>query len=71
MEETWTVEEVDFNIWGLSMDCFLPPADIKEEKEPIDEAHARITAARTPPPAANLRIGASQIAALNIDETMD
>ncbi|KAJ8484768.1 hypothetical protein OPV22_017253 [Ensete ventricosum] len=25
MEETWNVEEVDFNIWGLSTDCFLPP----------------------------------------------
>ncbi|CAD5197188.1 unnamed protein product [Musa acuminata subsp. malaccensis] len=29
MEETWTVEEVDFNIRGLSKDCFLPPADLK------------------------------------------
>ena len=29
MEETWTVEEVDFNIRGLSRDCFLPPADLK------------------------------------------
>ncbi|RRT38310.1 hypothetical protein B296_00035604 [Ensete ventricosum] len=28
MEETWTVEEVDFNIRGLSKDCFLPPADL-------------------------------------------
>ncbi|CAA6670672.1 unnamed protein product [Spirodela intermedia] len=25
MEETWSIEEVDFNILGLSMDCFLPP----------------------------------------------
>ncbi|KAF3789213.1 Histone H4 [Nymphaea thermarum] len=32
MEETWTIEEVDFNIWGLSMDCFLPPADLKREE---------------------------------------
>ncbi|KAJ4825273.1 hypothetical protein Tsubulata_038810 [Turnera subulata] len=31
IEETWTIEEVDFNINGLSMDCFLPPADIKKE----------------------------------------
>ncbi|KAF8406416.1 hypothetical protein HHK36_008503 [Tetracentron sinense] len=33
MEETWTIEEVDFNIWGLSMDCFLPPADLKKEQD--------------------------------------
>lgn len=25
VEETWMIEEVDFNICGLSMDCFLPP----------------------------------------------
>lgn len=28
MEETWSIEEVDFNIVGLSMDCFLPPRDL-------------------------------------------
>lgn len=33
MEETWTIEEVDFNIKGLSMDCFLPPSDLKKEEE--------------------------------------
>ncbi|XXG81360.1 hypothetical protein AAC387_Pa09g2017 [Persea americana] len=33
MEETWEIEEVDFNIWGLSMDCFLPPADLKKEPD--------------------------------------
>jgi hypothetical protein len=27
------IEEVDFNICGLSMDCFLPPADLKREQE--------------------------------------
>lgn len=70
MEETWTVEEVDFNIWGLSMDCFLPPADIKEEREGIDDAPARIASSRLPP-AGNFKIGASQIAAVNIEETME
>nr|XP_043617064.1 uncharacterized protein LOC122588911 [Erigeron canadensis] len=29
MEEVWTIEELDFNIKGLSMDCFLPPRDLK------------------------------------------
>ncbi|XP_057964451.1 uncharacterized protein LOC131155358 [Malania oleifera] len=27
MEETWKIEEVDFNVWGLSSECFLPPSD--------------------------------------------
>ncbi|XP_029117102.1 uncharacterized protein [Elaeis guineensis] len=29
MEEVWTIEEVAFNVPGLSLDCFIPPADIK------------------------------------------
>lgn len=33
MEEVWTIEEVDFNIKGLSMDCFLAPGDLKKEEE--------------------------------------
>ncbi|KAI3470826.1 hypothetical protein Pfo_027489 [Paulownia fortunei] len=33
MEEIWSIEEVDFNIKGLSTDCFLPPADLKREDE--------------------------------------
>jgi hypothetical protein len=28
MEETWSIEEVDFNIAGLSVECFLPPRDL-------------------------------------------
>ncbi|CAM8972169.1 hypothetical protein QQ045_028290 [Rhodiola kirilowii] len=33
VEEVWRIEEVDFNICGLSMDSFLPPADLKREPE--------------------------------------
>ncbi|KAL5734605.1 hypothetical protein ACOSP7_032466 [Xanthoceras sorbifolium] len=33
MEEVWAIEEVDFNIMGLSMDCFLPPGDLKKEDD--------------------------------------
>ncbi|CAN4093840.1 unnamed protein product [Withania somnifera] len=33
VEETWKIEEIDFNISGLSMDSFLPPADVKKENE--------------------------------------
>ncbi|KAG2638105.1 uncharacterized protein LOC120658543 [Panicum virgatum] len=29
MEEAWSIEEVAFNVPGLSMDCFIPPADIR------------------------------------------
>nr|TKS16729.1 uncharacterized protein D5086_0000015600 [Populus alba] len=36
MEEIWAIEEVDFNIKGLSMDCFLPPSDLKKEEEGCD-----------------------------------
>ncbi|XP_076882996.1 uncharacterized protein LOC143531625 [Bidens hawaiensis] len=35
MEEVWTIEEVDFNIKGLSMDCFLPPSDLKKEDDQL------------------------------------
>ncbi|XP_004289739.1 PREDICTED: uncharacterized protein LOC101294995 [Fragaria vesca subsp. vesca] len=31
MEEAWTIEEVAFNVPGLSMDCFIPPADLRSE----------------------------------------
>lgn len=29
MEEAWIIDEVAYNVPGLSMDCFIPPADIK------------------------------------------
>jgi hypothetical protein len=28
MEEVWTIDDVMFNVPGLSMDHFIPPADI-------------------------------------------
>jgi hypothetical protein len=27
------IEEVDFNICGLSVECFLPPAELKREQQ--------------------------------------
>jgi hypothetical protein len=33
IEEIWSIEEVDFNIFGLSMDCFLPPSDHEKEHD--------------------------------------
>ncbi|CAM8962157.1 unnamed protein product [Rhodiola kirilowii] len=38
MEEVWEIEEMDFNIKGLSMDCFLPPGDLKKEEEEEHES---------------------------------
>ncbi|CAI0451685.1 unnamed protein product [Linum tenue] len=29
MEEAWVIEEVAFNVPGLSMDCFIPPAELR------------------------------------------
>lgn len=37
LEETWSIEEVDFNIEGLSVDYFLPPAADDEKKEEEEE----------------------------------
>ncbi|KAK7321750.1 hypothetical protein VNO77_32654 [Canavalia gladiata] len=31
IEESWRIEEVDFNICGLSTDCFLAPSDVGRE----------------------------------------
>ncbi|KAL1544730.1 hypothetical protein AAHA92_21542 [Salvia divinorum] len=31
MEEIWSIEEIDFNVKGLSTDCFLPPAELRIE----------------------------------------
>ncbi|XBH56920.1 uncharacterized protein [Aegilops tauschii subsp. strangulata] len=75
MEEHWDIEEVDFNIWGLSMDCFLPPSDLRDAKESQQQQQelAVVKAARPPPlriPAvAVVRVGPSQVAAVNLDET--
>ncbi|KAK4804065.1 hypothetical protein SAY86_003882 [Trapa natans] len=37
MEESWTIDEVAFNVPGLSADCFIPPADLLTQSI-IDEA---------------------------------
>ncbi|KAL2232651.1 UNVERIFIED_CONTAM: hypothetical protein Sindi_1445100 [Sesamum indicum] len=29
MEEVWTIEEAAFNVPGLSIDCFIPPAELR------------------------------------------
>uniref|UniRef100_A0A7N0ZXS0 Uncharacterized protein n=1 Tax=Kalanchoe fedtschenkoi TaxID=63787 RepID=A0A7N0ZXS0_KALFE len=37
MEEAWTIEEVAFNVPGLSLDCFIPPADLRSSS--VGETH--------------------------------
>ncbi|XP_078153991.1 uncharacterized protein LOC144549119 [Carex rostrata] len=31
VDETWVIEEADFNLWGLTPEYFLPPADLQWE----------------------------------------
>ncbi|KAG6608528.1 hypothetical protein SDJN03_01870, partial [Cucurbita argyrosperma subsp. sororia] len=40
IEENWRIEEVDFNICGLSMDSFLPPAEMKRDPSNTGEREA-------------------------------
>ncbi|KAL5991627.1 hypothetical protein ACLOJK_012536 [Asimina triloba] len=69
MEETWTIEEVDFNIWGLSMDCFLPPGDLRKEQEGSGYLASKD---RRPPflhIASNKIRAASKVVAVNMDDS--
>ncbi|KAK7305821.1 hypothetical protein VNO77_43733 [Canavalia gladiata] len=71
MEEVWQVEEVDFNIQGLSLDCFLPPSDLKTDQE----SHCGGLVASNNPKlpykirSASFRISASKVAAINLDDS--
>lgn len=31
MEETWTIDDLAFNVPGLSIDCFIPPTDVQKD----------------------------------------
>ncbi|XP_068307315.1 uncharacterized protein [Pyrus communis] len=31
LEETWTIDDVAFNVPGLSMDCFIPPKEVQKD----------------------------------------
>lgn len=69
MEEAWMIEEVDFNVKGLSTDCFLPPADLKHEEESCGDVPY---GARQPPPkikAASFKVCATKVVA--VDDGMD
>nr|CAB3461890.1 unnamed protein product [Digitaria exilis] len=51
MEETWSIEEVDFNIMGLSNECFLPPRDMVPacNSKPVEKEHGSKKYAATGP----------------------
>ncbi|XP_021732390.1 uncharacterized protein LOC110699207 [Chenopodium quinoa] len=69
MEEVWTIEEVDFNIKGLSMDCFLPPADLKKEDEGfttvVPSTIKPTTKTLCAPKAANTKVSTAKVAAVD------
>lgn len=73
MEETWEIEEMDFNIKGLSMDCFLPPSDLKkDDDEDEEEVECGLAANNEKLPmkirSASLRISSSKILAIVEEE---
>ena len=71
MEEIWKIEEVDFNIKGLSMEFFLPPSDLKKEEEEIgvirSDEKFPLTMRRAA--GAGSRIYSSRVAAVDDDES--
>ncbi|KAK9283704.1 hypothetical protein L1049_011954 [Liquidambar formosana] len=72
MEEIWTIEEVDFNIKGLSMDCFLPPGDLKKEEEGCGGVVVAKDA-RFPFKirASTARVSASKVVAIDVEDDLD
>ncbi|KAL5709338.1 hypothetical protein ACHQM5_020041 [Ranunculus cassubicifolius] len=69
MEEVWTIEEVDFNFKGLSMECFLPPSDLKKEQEAgfthVPSSVRNPFRTRVP----SVKISSSKVVAFDLDET--
>lgn len=72
MEEVWEIEEVDFNIKGLSMDCFLAPSDLKKEQNRGEAENGGMIDRNSKLPdkirSASFRIHASKIAAVSVDD---
>ncbi|KAE9615023.1 hypothetical protein Lal_00048162 [Lupinus albus] len=75
MEETWKIEEVDFNIKGLSMDCFLGPSDFKRDEEKgvvefgVVTNNAQLLPYKTW--SSSLKISASKVVAINVDDSSE
>lgn len=69
LEEFWTIEEVDFNIKGLSIDCFLPPADLKKEEESGCTDFASNAKLPLRIRSASFRISSSKVAAIDVEDS--
>lgn len=69
IKEVWQIEEVDFNIKGLSMDCFLPPSDLKRE-EVSSDCGVAVNNSKLPYKirSASFKISGSKVAAVNVDD---
>lgn len=77
MEEVWSIEEVDFNIMGLTMDCFLPPADLNKEDEvkfpaAVPNNTKSTTKARNATKVANPKVSTAKVIAVDdCSESLD
>ncbi|MCE3049762.1 hypothetical protein HAX54_045738 [Datura stramonium] len=71
MEEVWSIEEVDFNIKGLSADCFLPPSDLKKEDEVSHDVNKKSRLGFKTPKLRTARRGASKIMAIDEEDLED
>ena len=73
MEESWTIEEVDFNIKGLSLDCFLPPADLKKADDQegchvvVEGRNAKLPFKISAP--ASSKVSAAKVVAIDLDDS--
>lgn len=70
VEEAWTIEEVGFNVHGLSMDCFLAPSDLREERKARGDVAGKDGRTRGGDRAVSaVRFGPSQVAAVDSDDS--
>ncbi|KAL6980627.1 hypothetical protein U1Q18_022266 [Sarracenia purpurea var. burkii] len=71
MEEVWEIEEVDFNIMGLSMDCFLAPGDLKKMEDgsgAIVDGDAKL-ALKIRGGSSSRTVGVSKVMAIDLDDS--
>lgn len=74
MEEVWEIEEVDFNVVGLSMDCFLAPGDLKKMEEGGEQKGCGVVRGNVVLPfkirgGLSRPVGVSKVAALDLDDS--
>ncbi|XP_056173231.1 uncharacterized protein LOC115675734 isoform X1 [Syzygium oleosum] len=60
MEEAWTIEEVAFNVPGLSVDCFIPPAELRFASLDKSCELPRVPWVRNVVPAARARVASRE-----------